>query len=358
MRYLKENTATLVTVGPFYDVTDGITPEVALGVTGIHITTVVDDAGVPVIVVDALATASAGDNDMVHIASDIAGYYSLELTAANLNYTGRMVLSCHDTSEHLPVFHEFQIIAANVYDSLFTDGDVLDVSAVQILGGAIPTPAVTGIPDVNTLYVGDTIQTANDNGADINTLITQVGTAGDGLTAITGVSLAADQAVDATKFGGAAVTATTSVTFPSASTVATTTGAVASVTGAVGSVAGNVDGSVATLTTLTAIPTDWLTAAGTAADFTTEIQSGYTAQTGDTYALLNSADSEPAQGAPVHTASLAVKIATMFKFMVNKKLATNALISVLNSDESTVDHKAIISDDATTYTEGEYKTGP
>jgi len=45
MRYLKENTATLITVGPFYDVTDGITPDIALTVTGIHLTSVVDDAG-------------------------------------------------------------------------------------------------------------------------------------------------------------------------------------------------------------------------------------------------------------------------------------------------------------------------
>ena len=39
----------------------------------------------------------------------------------------------------------------------------------------------------------------------------------------------------------------------------------------VASVSGNVDGSVATLTTLTAIPANWLTAAGTAADFGTEV---------------------------------------------------------------------------------------
>ena len=106
-------------------------------------------------------------------------------------------------------------------------------------------------------------------------------------------------------------------------------GSVGSVSGAVGSVTGAV-GSV----------------------------TGHTNQTGDTYALLNSADSEPPQAAPVHTASLAVKIATIFKFMVNKKTSTATEIDVFNSDELTVDHKSTISDDATTYTEGEYKTGP
>lgn len=44
--------------------------------------------------------------------------------------------------------------------------------------------------------------------------------------------------------------------------------------------------------------------------------------------------------------------------MVNKKTSTSTTISVFNSDESTVDHKSTISDDGSTYTEGEYKTGP
>lgn len=37
---------------------------------------------------------------------------------------------------------------------------------------------------VNVMEINDTPQTANDNGADINTLITQIGTAGDGLTGL------------------------------------------------------------------------------------------------------------------------------------------------------------------------------
>jgi hypothetical protein len=136
MRYLKENTATRITVGPFYDVTDGITPEIALTVTGCWLTFIVDDAGVPTLVLDVAPTASAGNNDMVHITSDAGGYYDLELTAANTNYTGRATLSIHDTDVHLPVFHEFQIVSANVYDSLFTDGDVLDTSVTQLGGVA------------------------------------------------------------------------------------------------------------------------------------------------------------------------------------------------------------------------------
>jgi len=165
MRILRENTATRITVGPFYDVTDGITPEIALTVTGIHLTLSVDDVGVPILALDAAATASAGSNDMIHISSDIAGFYDLELTAANTNYTGRAMLSLHDTSEHLPVFHEFQIVSANAYDSLFTDGDVLDVSVIQWLGTAV-TAATAGVPNVNTARIN-------------NVTVIGVGTSGD-----------------------------------------------------------------------------------------------------------------------------------------------------------------------------------
>ena len=65
---------------------------------------------------------------------------------------------------------------------------------------------------VNVLEVGGTAQTANDNGADINTLITQVGTAGDGLTNIN----LPNQTMDIS----------------------------GNITGSIGSVTGNVDGNV------------------------------------------------------------------------------------------------------------------
>ena len=109
MRDLRQNTATRVTVGPFIDKTDGITPEVALTVTSEKLTFVVDDGGVPTLVLDTAPTASAGANDMVHITGDDAGFYDLELAAANVNYLGRAILSINDVATHCPVFHEFMI---------------------------------------------------------------------------------------------------------------------------------------------------------------------------------------------------------------------------------------------------------
>ena len=162
MRYLRENTATKVTVGPFVDVGNGYSPELALTATNEHLTLVVDDAGVPTAaLIDTTATSSGGNNDFVHITNDNAGYYSLELTAANLNYTGRALLSINYETDHLPVFHEFQILSANVYDSLMTDGDVLDVNVAQWLGTAAATPTTAGVPEVDATYINGAQVTGN-----------------------------------------------------------------------------------------------------------------------------------------------------------------------------------------------------
>lgn len=130
MRYLRQNTATQVTVGPFFDKTDGVTPETALTVTNEKLTFVVDDAGVPTLVLDTAPTASGGSNDMVHITNDDAGYYALELTAANTNYLGRATLALTDAVNHCPVFHEFSILTQNAYDALFGT-DLLQVDCTQ-----------------------------------------------------------------------------------------------------------------------------------------------------------------------------------------------------------------------------------
>jgi hypothetical protein len=149
MRYLRTNTATRITVGPFLDKTDGITPEVALTVTSEKLTFVVDTAGVPTLILDTAPTASGGNNDMVHVTNDDSGFYDLELAAADVNYLGRAMLSLNDVATHLPVFHEFMIIPAVIYDSMILGTDLFDVSMTQILGTAVSSPATAGILDVN-----------------------------------------------------------------------------------------------------------------------------------------------------------------------------------------------------------------
>ena len=179
-------------------------------------------------------------------------------------------------------------------------------------------------------------------------------------------------------------------------------------------VVASVSGTVATVTNLTNLPAitaNWLTAAGTAADFGAELATaiwtdttasdfttalsvgksvmngvalgtGLTvnAVTGLTASNLDATISsratpaqvntevvdalnvdtyaEPAQGAPAATATLAAKINYLYKAWRNKKTQTSTTFSLFADDATTVDQKATVSDDATTATIGEIATGP
>jgi hypothetical protein len=151
MRFLRFNTATRLSVGPFYDKTDGITPEIALSVANEKLTLVIDESNVPTLVLETAPTASGGSNDMVHISGDDAGMYDLELAAADTNHLGRGILSLTDANNHCPVFHEVMILPQKVYDSIVLGTDNLEIDAVQLLGTAWATPGTAGTPDVNVL---------------------------------------------------------------------------------------------------------------------------------------------------------------------------------------------------------------
>ena len=141
MRYLKTNTAVTICVGPMLDKTDGVTAEVALTTSNCKITAIAetDDNSAPTLILDNVA-GNDGTNTLTHISGDDAGYYSLKLTAANLNRLGRFTVTVQDAANHCPVFHEYMIVPANVYDALVLGTDLLDASAAQI-GGQTATAA-------------------------------------------------------------------------------------------------------------------------------------------------------------------------------------------------------------------------
>ena len=75
-------------------------------------------------------------------------------------------------------------------------------------------------------------------------------------------------------------------------------------------------------------------------------------------ALATDTYAEPAQGAPAATTTLAAKINYIYKFLRNKVTTTATTVSVYDDAGTTVDQKSTISDDATTFTRGEYGSGP
>lgn len=71
----------------------------------------------------------------------------------------------------------------------------------------------------------------------------------------------------------------------------------------------------------------------------------------DTYA-------EPGQGAPASTSSLAVKIGYLFKGFANRHTQTDTTFSLYNDDATTVDQKATVGDDGTTFSRSAIGSGP
>lgn len=153
MQFLRSNTAVIVTVGPFYDKTDGVTIETALTITNERITLTADtDAGsAPTNILDNVTGAtSATSNDLNYITGNDAGMMQLELSAANVNRVGRMLLSITDAANHVPVFHEYFVLPQAIFDWLTGVIVPLPANVTQLLGTAWLTPGVAGTPDVNT----------------------------------------------------------------------------------------------------------------------------------------------------------------------------------------------------------------
>ncbi len=166
MQFLRQNTAVIIAVGPFYDKTDGVTIETALTITNERITLTADtDAGsAPTLILDNITGATAAtSNDLNYITGQDNGMMQIELSAADTNRVGRCHLSITDAANHVPVFHELFILPQAIYDWLTGVIVPLPANVTQLLGTAWLTPGTAGTPDVNTKLVGG--QTASAAGA-------------------------------------------------------------------------------------------------------------------------------------------------------------------------------------------------
>jgi len=118
MVFLKQNIATSVKIGPFIDDTDGKTAEIALTLT----------QG------DIRLSKNGGDfaqkNHADAATTDELGYYDCPLNATDTGTLGRLLLAVHEAGA-LPVWHEYSVIAANVYDALFST-EFLDVNVKEV----------------------------------------------------------------------------------------------------------------------------------------------------------------------------------------------------------------------------------
>jgi len=127
MIYLKADTAVQVLVGPAVAVGDGFTPVTNLVGASADEYEIIKYNG------NTALTAGAVTNALAAI-TGADGYYTLSITATETNTEGPLWLVINDDSLILPIRHEFMVVNANVYDSLFAVAgtDLLEVDTQQI----------------------------------------------------------------------------------------------------------------------------------------------------------------------------------------------------------------------------------
>jgi hypothetical protein len=221
-----------------------------------------------------------------------------------------------------------------------------DNTSVYVLAGA---PASTASPPaVNVTQIAGTTQTANDVGADVDTILGRViGTIAAGthtaqtgdtfarLGAPAGASISADIAVVDANVD--AVLVDTGTTLPA--TLTTIDNEIAVIDGIVDSILEDtgttIPAAIGALNDLSA------------AEVNAEVVDALAT---DTYA-------EPGQGAPAATESIATKIGNIHKAWRNKTETDGSTHKIYADNGTTVDHQATVGYAGETFTRGEMGTG-
>ena len=200
---LKTNTACIIAVGPFLDKTDGVTLKNSLTISNEKITliAITDDGNAPTLILDNITGATSGtDNDLNYISNQDAGMMQIELSAANLNRYGKMILIITDAANHVPVFEYIQVVSAQYWDAKYGTGN-FSADAKAISGDSTAADNLESYCDASAKIPTDNAAIADavldelmaghtTTGSlaklisDINTLITAVKAKTDALPAI------------------------------------------------------------------------------------------------------------------------------------------------------------------------------
>lgn len=118
--FMKQSTAVNVLIGPFIDDGDGKTAETGLTLTQ----------------ADVRLSKNAGNmaqkGDATSCTHDELGYYICPLSTTDTDTLGNLKLMVHQAGS-LPVFHDYIIVTANVYDTLCST----DVFNVEITAAGV-----------------------------------------------------------------------------------------------------------------------------------------------------------------------------------------------------------------------------
>lgn len=118
VRRLRQSTSVDVPIGPFLDATDGVTAETALTITQ------------PDIRLKKNGGAWAQKNAAQTLTHEENGFYEVTLDATDTNTLGLLRLAVFEAGA-APVWEDFEVIPANVYDATILGTEWLSVVAMQ-----------------------------------------------------------------------------------------------------------------------------------------------------------------------------------------------------------------------------------
>ena len=126
--WLKQSTAVTVKMGPFVDETDGVTAE----------------TGLTIAQADIRLTKNGGNfaqtNNAAGATHDEDGYYDVPLNTTDTNTLGTLRVAVSESGA-LPVWQDFMVVPANVWDSMF-GADNIQVHAVEIADDLITSDVI------------------------------------------------------------------------------------------------------------------------------------------------------------------------------------------------------------------------
>lgn len=141
---LRESTVATITMGPALDKTDGVTPESAL---------------TPAVRLKKNGAAAVARSSATAITHDENGYYNVEVNTTDTNTRGRLRAMFTDAATHVPVWEDFDVLAAAYYDEKY--GGPLALTD----GGASTATLDAGASAVDGFYVGQLITLTSGTGA-------------------------------------------------------------------------------------------------------------------------------------------------------------------------------------------------
>lgn len=150
---LRQSTAVSIPLGPFVDEEDGVTPLTSLTISQADVRLAKNDGN--------WAQKSASGN----ASHEENGWYEISLSATDTNTLGTLIVAVNESGA-LPVWREFQVVPAPVYDALVAGSDVLQVNTTQWGGTAVAAAnvlidgAITAAKIANGAITADKIANA------------------------------------------------------------------------------------------------------------------------------------------------------------------------------------------------------